>query len=157
MGGNFQVGEFFRDTFNLDHYQNYESWFLFLLGVIFAIIALIDGVASDDLYFGYGKVDRQEKEAKNAIQDLLDELTDDLETIKEKIVNNIQVNKIEIIDNTHIHKKHKSFNKSKLHLKIIIESDSLKSFNKIDSHKKIINLLKDEIEKKIHSLEIKIN
>ena len=85
MGGNFQVGKFFRDTFNLDHYQNYESWFLFLLGVIFAIVALIDGVASDDLYFGYGKVDRQEKEAKNAIQDLLDELTDDLETIKEKV------------------------------------------------------------------------
>ena len=80
-----------------------------------------------------------------------------IETIREKILNNIQVNKIEIIDNTHIHKKHKSVNKSKLHLKIIIESDSLKSFNKIDSHKKIINLLKDEIEKKIHSLEIKIN
>ena len=80
-----------------------------------------------------------------------------IETIREKILNNIQVNKIEIIDNTHIHKKHKSFNKSKLHLKIIIESDSLKSFNKIDSHKKIINLLKDEIKTKIHSLEIKIN
>ena len=80
-----------------------------------------------------------------------------IETIREKIVNNIQINKIEIIDNTHVHKRHKSFNKSKLHLKIIIESDFLKSFSKIDSHKKIINLLKEEIEKKIHSLEIKIN
>ena len=80
-----------------------------------------------------------------------------IETIKEKIVNNIQVNKIEIIDNSHLHKRHKSFNKSKLHLKIIIESDFLKSFNKVNSHKKITNLLKEEIEKKIHSLEIKIN
>ena len=80
-----------------------------------------------------------------------------IETIKEKIVNNIQVNKIEIIDNSHLHKRHKSFNKSKLHLKIIIESDFLKSFNKVDAHKKIINILKDEIETKIHSLEIKIN
>ena len=80
-----------------------------------------------------------------------------IETIKEKIINNIQVNKIEIIDNTHIHKRHKSFNKSKLHLKIIIESEFLKSFSRVDSHKKITNLLKDEIEKKIHSLEIKIN
>ena len=80
-----------------------------------------------------------------------------IETIREKIVNNIKVNKIEIIDNTHIHKRHKSFNKSKLHLKIIIESDFLKSFSKVDSHKKIIDLLKDEIETKIHSLEIKIN
>ena len=90
MGGNFEVAEFFRDTFNLEHYQNYESWFLFLLGVIFAIIALIDGVASDDLYFGYGRVDRQEKEAKNAIQDLLDELTDDLENIKEKYIKKLK-------------------------------------------------------------------
>tara|TARA_Y100000590_G_scaffold109516_1_gene124844 strand:+ start:5277 stop:5531 length:255 start_codon:yes stop_codon:yes gene_type:complete len=80
-----------------------------------------------------------------------------IETIREKIVNNIKVNKIEIIDNTHVHKRHKSFNKSKLHLKIIIESDFLKSFSKVDSHKKIIDLLKDEIETKIHSLEIKIN
>ena len=80
-----------------------------------------------------------------------------IETLKEKIINNIQVNNIEIIDNTHLHRKHKSFNKSKLHLKIIIESDFLKSFNKLDSHKKIINILKDDIEKKIHSLEIKIN
>ena len=76
---------------------------------------------------------------------------------KRKIVNNIHVNKIEIIDNTHIHKRHKSFNKSKLHLKIIIESDFLKSLEKIDAHKKITNLLKEEIETKIHSLEIKIN
>ena len=80
-----------------------------------------------------------------------------IETIKEKIINNIQVNKIEIIDNSHLHKRHKSFNKSKLHLKIIIESEFLKSFSRVDSHKKITNLLKDEIEKKIHSLEIKIN
>jgi len=80
-----------------------------------------------------------------------------IETIREKIVNNIQINKIEIIDNTHVHKRHKSFNKSKLHLKIIIESDFLKSFSKIDSHKKIISLLEDEIATKIHSLEIKIN
>ena len=80
-----------------------------------------------------------------------------IENIKKKIINNIEVNKIEIIDNTHIHKKHKSFNKSKLHLKIIIESDFLKSLEKIDAHKKITNLLKEEIETKIHSLEIKIN
>ena len=90
MGGDFQIGKFFSDPFNLEHYQHYQSWFLFLLGIVFAIIALIDGVASDDLYFGYGRVDRQEKEAKNAIQDLLDELTDDLETIKEKYINKLK-------------------------------------------------------------------
>ena len=80
-----------------------------------------------------------------------------IENIKEKITKNIELHKIEIIDNTHIHRRHKSFNKSKLHLKIIIESDFLKSLEKIDAHKKITNLLKDEIKTKIHSLEIKIN
>ena len=80
-----------------------------------------------------------------------------IEIIKEKILNNMQVNKIEIIDNTHRHRHHKSFNKSKVHLKIIIESDDLKSLNRLDAHKKITNLLKNEIETKIHSLEIKIN
>ena len=80
-----------------------------------------------------------------------------IENIKEKITKNIEVDKIEIIDNSHIHRRHKSFNKSKLHLKIIIESNFLKSLEKIDAHKKITNLLKDEIENKIHSLEIKIN
>ena len=80
-----------------------------------------------------------------------------IETIKEKIVNNIKVNKIEIIDNTHIHKRHKSFNKSKLHLKIIIESDYLKSLNKLEAHKEIYKVLKNELKNKIHALEIKIN
>ena len=80
-----------------------------------------------------------------------------IETIKEKIINNIEVNKIEIIDNSHIHRRHKSFNKSNLHLKIIIESESLKSLSKLDSHRKIIRLIKNEIETEIHSLEIKIN
>ena len=64
---------------------------------------------------------------------------------------------MEIIDNTNKHKHHKFFSKEKLHLKIIIESASLRSMNRIDSHKKITSLLKDELKTKIHSLEIKIN
>ena len=64
-----------------------------------------------------------------------------IETIKEKILNNIQINNIEIVDNTHRHKGHKNFDGKKIHLKIIIESDFLRSLNKIESHKKITNLL----------------
>ena len=79
-----------------------------------------------------------------------------IEIVKEKILKNIPNSDIEIIDNTHLHKHHKSFNKSKTHLKIIIKSNFLKNLNRIHSHKKITNILKDEIENKIHSLEIKI-
>ena len=79
-----------------------------------------------------------------------------IEIVKEKIIKNIPDCNIDFIDNTHLHKHHKSFNKSKTHLKIIIQSEVLKKLNRIDSHKKITGILKDEIETKIHSLEIKI-
>ena len=79
-----------------------------------------------------------------------------IDIVEEKIKKNIPDSKIEIIDNTHLHKHHKSFNKSKTHLKIIIQSDTLRNLNRIDSHKKIITIHRDEIQTKIHSLEIKI-
>ena len=79
-----------------------------------------------------------------------------IEVVKEKIGNSISDAKLEVIDNTQLHKHHKSFNKSKAHLKIIIESRILKSLNSIESHKKITNILKDEIKNDIHSIEIKI-
>ena len=79
-----------------------------------------------------------------------------IDIVEEKIKKDIPDSSIEIIDNTHLHKHHKSFNKSKTHLKIIIQSDTLRNLNRIDSHKKIITILRDEIQKKIHSLEIKI-
>ena len=46
-----------------------------------------------------------------------------IDIVKEKIIKNIPDCNIEIIDNTHLHKHHKSFNKSKTHLKIIIQSE----------------------------------
>ncbi len=78
------------------------------------------------------------------------------EIVEEKIKKDIPDSSIEIIDNTHLHKHHKSFNKSKTHLKIVIQSNFLKDLKRIDSHKRITNILKDEIKNKIHSLEIKI-
>tara|TARA_B100001123_G_C15332904_1_gene1031834 strand:- start:3130 stop:3384 length:255 start_codon:yes stop_codon:yes gene_type:complete len=80
-----------------------------------------------------------------------------IDTVKEKIKKNINVNKIEIIDNTFMHRQHKQHVKNKFHLKIIIESDFLQSMSKIESQRKIMNILDKEIKEKIHSLEIKIN
>ncbi len=79
-----------------------------------------------------------------------------IEIVKEKIIKNIPDCNIDIIDNTHLHKHHKSFNKSKTHLKIIIQSEVLKKLNPNRFTQKITGILKDEIETKIHSLEIKI-
>ena len=61
-----------------------------------------------------------------------------------------------MIDNSSFHKKHKSFDSNKFHFKIIIESKELKKMNKVEAHKKIFTILKEEIKNKIHALEIEI-
>ena len=77
--------------------------------------------------------------------------------IKEKINREINPQDIRLIDNSYLHTKHKSFDSNKFHIKIIIKSKKLREMNKIDAHKKIFSILKDEIKDKIHALEIEIN
>ena len=76
--------------------------------------------------------------------------------IKKKLVDALKATNVEIIDNTSKHKNHKFFQKEMFHLKIIIESEYLKSLNRIDAHRKVKQVLKKEF-KKIHALELKIN
>ena len=78
------------------------------------------------------------------------------ESKKKKLNESINPESIELIDNSRFHTKHKSFDPKKLHLKIIIKSKKLKVMNTIVAHKKIFSILKDEMENKIHALEIKI-
>ena len=77
--------------------------------------------------------------------------------IKEKINKKINPENIILIDNSSFHSKHKSFDPNKLHLKIIIKSEKLKSMSKIMAHKEIFSILKDEMSNRIHALEIEIN
>ena len=76
--------------------------------------------------------------------------------VKEKINNKINPENIILIDNSNFHSKHKSFDINKFHLKIIIKSKKLKSMSKIEAHKEIFSILKDEMSNKIHALEIEI-
>ena len=76
--------------------------------------------------------------------------------IKEKINKKINPENIILIDNSHLHSSHKSFDANKFHLKIIIRSQKLKTMNKVAAHKEIFSILKDEMQKKIHALEIEI-
>ena len=69
---------------------------------------------------------------------------------------NIKIEEIDIVDNSHLHSEHKFFDKNKKHLKIIVKSNFLKDLNKIEGHKKIMEILKDDLKEKIHALEIKI-
>ena len=79
-----------------------------------------------------------------------------LDKIKEKIINKLNPDKISIVDNSYLHIRHKSFNDKKFYLKFIIKSEKLKKMNKIDSHKLIYSILKNEMKDKIHALEIEI-
>jgi len=79
-----------------------------------------------------------------------------LDIIKEKINNELQPEHLLLIDNSHLHTKHKSFNPNKYHLKIVIKSTKLREMNKIDSHRLIFSVLGEEMKKKIHALEIEV-
>ena len=79
-----------------------------------------------------------------------------LEEIKIKLNKEFNPKKLILVDNSYLHTKHKSFNPNKIHLKIIIESNELKKIEKIEAHKAIFNLLKNEMKEKIHALEIEI-
>jgi BolA protein len=79
-----------------------------------------------------------------------------LKFIEDKIKNNLDIEKIRVIDNTHKHKSHKSFDVDKYHLSLEIESKYLKNMNKLESQRKIMQILNKELKTKIHALEIKI-
>ena len=76
--------------------------------------------------------------------------------IKEKINKKINPENIILIDNSHLHSSHKSFDVNKFHLKLIIRSQRLKTMNKVAAHKEIFSILKEEMQEKIHALEIEI-
>ena len=76
--------------------------------------------------------------------------------IENKIKNNIQLEKIRIIDNTDAHRNHKSFQKGKFHLILEIKSDYLNSLKRLDAEKILMRLMKDELQNNIHALEIRL-
>ena len=73
--------------------------------------------------------------------------------IKDKIKNNISIEKVEILDNSQKHKKHKFFSPDKFHLKLNIKSKYLNSISRINAQNDNENIKKIF---KIHALEINI-
>ena len=84
-------------------------------------------------------------------------MEDYLKNIEEKLRNKISFEKIEIVDNSQKHKTHKFFNKNKYHLHIKIESLYLKTLTRLSAQKLIMKILKEDLKKKIHALQISIN
>jgi BolA protein len=79
------------------------------------------------------------------------------ETIQAKLNNEIEIESIEIVDNSHKHKGHKFFSPEKYHLHLIIKSPFLNSVSRVSAQKMVMKVLKEDLKTKIHALEISID
>ena len=77
-----------------------------------------------------------------------------IKVLKEKLTKKIKINNIIIEDKSFFHKKHKNFDKNKFHIKLTIESSELRKISSIEANRKIYDVLKDEMNRRIHSLQI---
>ncbi len=78
------IPKLLQSPFGID---NYESWVLFGIGLLFAVFALLKGYTSDDLYPGYGKIDRDCKTAKQEYDDLKNKLRYKINDIIDEHIN----------------------------------------------------------------------
>ena len=73
-----------------------------------------------------------------------------------KLNSKIEIEHVDIVDNSHKHKKHKSFSPEKFHLHLKIKSLYLNSISRVNAQKMIMKVLKEDLNTKIHALEISI-
>tara|TARA_A100001015_G_scaffold289034_1_gene360471 strand:- start:1566 stop:1823 length:258 start_codon:yes stop_codon:yes gene_type:complete len=78
------------------------------------------------------------------------------DNIREKLNNEIEIEDIEIVDNSHKHTTHRSFSPDKYHLHVKIKSSYLNSLSRVNAQKMIMKVLEDDLKTKIHALEISI-
>ena len=79
-----------------------------------------------------------------------------IEEIGKKLKKQIKIEELEIVDNSLKHKGHKFFSDEKLHLHLKIKSSYLLSISKVSAQRMIMKILKEDLKKKIHALEINI-
>ena len=77
--------------------------------------------------------------------------------VKNKLKEEIIIQDIKVEDKSFLHKNHKSHQKGKFHLKLIINSEVLTKTSKIISTKRIYNILRLELKEHIHSIQILLN
>ena len=78
------------------------------------------------------------------------------EEIQSKLNEELELEDIEIVDNSHKHKGHKFYSPEKFHLHLKIKSLYLSSLSRLSAQKKIMKVLSEDLKTKIHALEISI-
>ena len=76
--------------------------------------------------------------------------------IRTKLNEEIEFEDLEIIDNSHRHKGHRSYSPEKFHLHLKIKSSYLNSISRINAQKTVMKVLSEDLKTKIHALEISI-
>ena len=76
--------------------------------------------------------------------------------IKAKLNQQIEIEDIEIVDNSHKHVGHKFYTPEKFHLHLKIKSLYLSSLSRVSAQKIIMKILRNDLKTKIHALEISI-
>jgi|TARA_B110000259_G_scaffold76534_1_gene89782 BolA protein len=77
--------------------------------------------------------------------------------VKNKLEAEIVIQYLKIEDKSFLHKNHRSHQKGKFHLKLIINSKELAKLSKIVSTKRIYSVLDMELKEHIHSIQILLN
>ena len=80
-----------------------------------------------------------------------------IKIVKSKIEAEIVMQDFKIEDKSFLHKNHKGHQEGKFHLKLLIKSNELTKFNKIEATKKIYSILDKEIKEYIHSIQVLFN
>jgi stress-induced morphogen len=76
--------------------------------------------------------------------------------IEAKLKNQIEIEELQIVYNSHKHKGHKFFSPDKFHLHLKIKSLYLNSISRINAQKLVMKILQEDLKTKIHALEISI-
>ena len=78
-----------------------------------------------------------------------------IDDIKKKITSNLQVNKIEIIDESHLHAGHNNRTQGGTHFKAVIISEHFENLSLIERHKKVYAILGKDMGTTIHAFSMK--
>ena len=68
----------------------------------------------------------------------------------------IEIEDIEVVDNSHKHKGHKFYSPGRFHLRLKIKSLYLSSLSRVNAQKIVMKVLSEDLKTKIHALEISI-
>jgi BolA protein len=79
------------------------------------------------------------------------------EKIIEKLSKNLTIKDLQVINKSYLHQGHAGDNGTgESHFEVIIVADEFKSINRVSSHRRVKEILKDEFKNGLHALSIKI-